>query len=619
MNSRQKKILEKMLREQLSYTSKDIASLFDISLRTAQSDLKTIFHYCAENNIKYTYDKKLGYQFLDKYNIELKDTSNETSRIQYILRCFLFSKKPIKVEKIASELFISTTSINKDLQKVKLILSNYDLTLISKPYHGSLVLGKESKKRECIINESLISFHYVNTIKPHIDLNCLNTIGAIVSNVLIINKFNITDNDYQNFLLLAYLSTIRCLSSLYLENDYLINIDFKEAYTVTEEIIKRIAQYYRFKFNESEARFLASALFGKNSLANTEIIPSHIEKHVSNILEVINKTVDIDLSYSIELRVSLSLHLIPLLERINSNNQIQDVPISNIQNDFSFAFELAIISANYIKSITKTELTKAEIAYLAIHFKIILSKDGNKIEKKNILFICSSRRSDSLLIKSAIYSHFSNKIGQIDVKNTYELKDISFNSYDVIFSTILNEKIIPKNAIKINHFLMDADYNAIEFALNFGSIFKMVEPLFSQKRFINHVKSSNKFDILRKMVALSDNIVDKNILLKAVCEREYNGYTSYGNLIALPHPNYLLTEQSFCSVAILEEPIIWSEDNLAQIIILCCASKSNSKDLQMLFNFISLLFNDINRVQSIIQNCSFTNFMNCLKSLQNSN
>lgn len=110
-------------------------------------------------------------------------------------------------------------------------------------------------------------------------------------------------------------------------------------------------------------------------------------------------------------------------------------------------------------------------------------------KRKNVLFICSSRRSDSLLIKSGIYNHFSNRISQIDVKNLYEIHSINPSEYDVIFSTTLNDKRVPKNAIKLNHFLTNTDYNTIEFALNHGSIFKMIEPLFSKSRFITNLKS----------------------------------------------------------------------------------------------------------------------------------
>lgn len=621
MNKRQSEILKKMLEEQMNITSSDIAESFHVSLRTAQNDLKAILDYCDENNLSYSYSKKRGYKIQSAGFHELKEQNDANMRINYILRCLLFSTKPLKVDKFADSLFVSTTTLNKDVQIVKNLLANYDLTLVSKPYHGSFINGSEFNKRNCIINEKLISFHNAMLVEQqnsYIDTNCLKIISSIISKVLITNNFNITDNDYQNFLLLSYLSTVRCIEEQYLEENYLGNFDFGKSYEISNEIVHKIANTYHFEAKNSEIRFLASALYGKNSLFNMEIIPNEIEEYVYEILQNINSILKIDLTYSIELRVSLSLHLIPLLQRIKSNNQITNIPVRNIHKDFSFSFELAIIAAQYIEKITDSKLSEAEISYLAIHFNIILSKDQDTVEKKNILLICSSRRSDSLLIKNGIYNHFANRINQIDVKNIYELNNIEFKKYNVIFSTVLIEGIIPKNAIKINHFLTDADYNSIEYALNYGSMFKMVEPLFSKKRFLHVLSDTTKAEVIEKLVILSEDIVKPKELYDSIKEREKKGYTSYGNLIALPHPNHLLAEHSFCSVAILEKPILWSENNVAQIIILCCASKDSAKDLQMLFNFISLLFNQKDKVEKMIRNPSYENFIECLSSLQNS-
>lgn len=621
MNKRQSEILRKMLEEQMNVTSSNIAELFHVSLRTAQNDLRAILNYCDENNMPYTYSRKTGYKLQPTSSHELKDQNDANMRINYILRRFLFSVKPLKIETFVDQLFVSMTTLNKDIQVVKHILAKYDLKLVSKPYHGSFIRGREYDKRNCMINEKLISFHNVILTEQqnsYIDMHCLKFISSVVSKVLITNNFNITDNDYQNFLLLAYLSTVRCMEEQYLEENYLQDLDFGTSYDISNEIVQKIANTYHFEPKQSEIRFLSSALYGKNSLFNMEIIPNEIEEHVYAILQHINIILKIDLTYSIELRVSLSLHIIPLLERIKSNNQIVTNPLSNIHKDFSFSFELAVIAAQYIEKITDSKLPEAEISYLAIHFNLILSKDREPVEKKNILLICSSRRSDSLLIKNGIYNHFANRINQIDVKNIYELTNIDFKKYNVIFSTVLIEGIIPKNAIKINHFLTDADYSSIEYALHYGSMFKMVEPLFSSKRFIHLSGISSKMEVIKKLVTLSEDIVDPEELYSSIKEREKKGYTSYGNLIALPHPNHLLAEHSFCSVALLEQPILWSENNTAQIIILCCASKDSARDLQMLFNFISLLFDQKDNINTILHDPSYANFLDCLSSLQNS-
>lgn len=203
-----------MLEEQMNVTSSNIAELFHVSLRTAQNDLRAILNYCDENNMPYTYSRKTGYKLQTTSSHELKDQNDANMRINYILRRFLFSAKPLKIETFVDQLFVSMTTLNKDIQVVKHILAKYDLKLVSKPYHGSFIRGREYDKRNCMINEKLISFHNVILTEQqnsYIDMHCLKFISSVVSKVLITNNFNITDNDYQNFLLLAYLSTVRCM------------------------------------------------------------------------------------------------------------------------------------------------------------------------------------------------------------------------------------------------------------------------------------------------------------------------------------------------------------------------------------------------------------------------
>ena len=622
MNKRQEYILKHMYADHNYLSSKEISALYNVSLRTAQSDLKAIVDYLKVNMIEFSYNKDLGYKILSKMESNINnDNSQSLLRVKYILCNLFFAKDYIKVEKLANELYVSYTTLNNDLKAVKSIISKYNLKLNSKPYYGSKIIGSEKDKRICIISEKLIAFHDENAIynrNNYFDSNLFSDVSTIVSNVLITHKFNISDNEFQNFLLTTYLSVSRSINGFFLDKDIDENIKSNNAYEVSKEIQLKVSDRYNFPCSKAEILYLTSSICGKNSLITNQIIPKDIEEHVSNILTLINEKLEIDLSYSIELRVALSLHLMPLLERIKSNNQIIEVPCGNIHNDYSYSFELAIISAKYIEELTDSHLTEAELTYLAVHYTVILNKDGNQKTRKNILFICSSRRSDSLLIKSAIYNHFPNKINQINVKNKYELSGLDFDKYDVIFSTLLNDDSIPKNAIKVNRFLTDNDYRAIEFALDNGSIFKMIETLFSKKRFIVHLKAIEKNEVIEKLASLSSGLIDSKQLYKAVISREQNGFTSYGNLIALPHPEHLLSDTSFCSVALLDKPIIWSEENKAQIIILCCASKSFGNDLQMLFNFISLLFNDSNRVQKIINEQSYESFIECLKSLQHS-
>lgn len=86
MNERQKNILKKMLETNDCFTSNHISDTFNISLRTAQNDIKAIVNYCEEEHIEYTYNKKDGYRVVSQSKIvqNTENTDSNSIRLKYI-------------------------------------------------------------------------------------------------------------------------------------------------------------------------------------------------------------------------------------------------------------------------------------------------------------------------------------------------------------------------------------------------------------------------------------------------------------------------------------------------------------------------------------------------------
>ena len=63
-------------------------------------------------------------------------------------------------------------------------------------------------------------------------------------------------------------------------------------------------------------------------------------------------------------------------------------------------------------------------------------------------------------------------------------------------------------------------------------------------------------------------------LFQSCIRREELGSTAYGQLIALPHPDHLISQKTIVITAILDKPIVWSKQK-AQLIFLICVEKGN--------------------------------------------
>ena len=94
--------------------------------------------------------------------------------------------------------------------------------------------------------------------------------------------------------------------------------------------------------------FLAIHLLGKRSYEENDLISKEIDYFVNGMLEEIKIKTDIDFYGDVELKISLALHLVPLLVRLESQMQLQNTMIQDIQANYPLAYDVAVIAASYI-------------------------------------------------------------------------------------------------------------------------------------------------------------------------------------------------------------------------------------------------------------------------------
>ena len=96
-------------------------------------------------------------------------------------------------------------------------------------------------------------------------------------------------------------------------------------------------------------------------------------------------------------------------------------------------------------------------------------------------------------------------------------------------------------------------------------------------------------------------------------KRESLSETDFGNLVAIPHPFEIVTDETFVFVAILEKPIIWYKNNV-QVVFLVSISNKKDDNLQKFYQYtVDFLLNEKNVIK-LIENRSFENLMYLLKN-----
>jgi lichenan operon transcriptional antiterminator len=83
--------------------------------------------------------------------------------------------------------------------------------------------------------------------------------------------------------------------------------------------------------------------------------------------------------------------------------------------------------------------------------------------------------------------------------------------------------------------------------------------------------------------------------------------TSFGNLVAIPHPIMPETDTTFWSICTLQRPILW-KDKQVQFVCLLSVEKNSTTDLQKMYNLLGKVVEDQSLVQQLLKCKNYNEF-----------
>jgi lichenan operon transcriptional antiterminator len=114
---------------------------------------------------------------------------------------------------------------------------------------------------------------------------------------------------------------------------------------------------------------------------------------------------------------------------------------------------------------------------------------------------------------------------------------------------------------------------------------------------------ADKQDALKKMVDYISRYKEiPEEFLSSVLKRENMANTSFGNQVAFPHPQELLTEDTFACVAISKKPLDWGgiANAKVRLILLASIEQGKNHNLQDFYKMISCIVNSEKNVDLMI-------------------
>lgn len=627
LNSRQKEMIKEFERNSPSFLPADFfVEKFNVSTRTVQSDIKKIRNeFSSKDYVDFisvaSKGSKLVVRDYDLYKSEFseeqkQDQQNQSDRVRRLCIMLIHQKKEISRQALMDTLFISATTLNADLKEADKILSSYKLEIQRKRNSGIRIKGNEYDKRKCLLKLGHIEIHQNQGNLDKQDVFRQDIEKTLVS-VLLKHHFHISETLFQNLIVHIEMAIKRMKSGFYIGSSELEQTaDFESEMEVATEIFAKLSDRSFFKVSQEEIINLAIYIKGKSDYENDDYISEEVNSFILYSLKEINDKFDIDFRQEIDLRISLALHLMPLLTRIEYNIQNENQLLDQIKQSFPLGFDIAAYMCLLLQKSVGKKIEEGEIAYLAIYFNQYLAKYNDISGKKRILIITSLKRSESILLRQRFATWFSNEIAILTLINNHEVQTIDMEDYDVIFTTEQTEVSDKVGAILISFFPNELEYSKIKLAIDgFNDKFEIVN-LFDEQLF-RYDSFSTKEEVLDKVCSISVSKVGEKVfqLREAVGLREELGSSYFGNGIALPHPINPILAETFVSVILLKDELQWDPDgNKVRLVMLVAIEKNNAKVFQ-LWNYLAKIIQEKGFVDRLVEEPTFENFRMNLSQL----
>jgi lichenan operon transcriptional antiterminator len=451
-------------------TSEELADQLKVTSRTIKTDIKQLKEEIDSPEMAIVSKRSLGYkmEILEKeYENKIKEfyqifpsTTIESEfdhRVNYIVRCFLASKKPIKVEEIQKKLIINY-SINRELQEVKQMLSQYDLSLVSRPHYGMMIKGATFKKVLLTIR-----------MYRYFDKNASNDFGIPEYSAFFycdncekekirqtffksITKSRIVFSDINAERFIVYLLYFRN-QTLYKNTITLglpeILFEYKETdeYYLVIEILQKLRNKFEgFEFTEEIIQFLTYiAIFSTDLYRFVDCSKENLAEETRNfLLREVSEYLQIDAFDDYTCLKDLLKIMIPISLKIMLNvSDSIDLRYNDFKNDGHQPI-LRYYMKKIYKKFFKTyhyHFSKREQHLIFLTFYGMLNRIVLEHRKLNVAIIAIDGRLSTQQLKFNLQHHFSEFIDRIETKVLYELDLQSNHAYDLYLCSNYGKKL----------------------------------------------------------------------------------------------------------------------------------------------------------------------------------
>ena len=656
LNIKEKDILQFLIKNKERFvTSKELAEYLSCSDRTVRNALKLIEKTMIIQGVQLISKQGQGYQiffenqgayqeFRQTYELEEDYTKTAVSkgddRLVFILNKLLFEQVPVLFDDLADELYVSRSTLSHDFKKIRVMLSEYNLSIESRANKGVYVSGEERDKRRFIMHYFLEN-QFLKTLHCYVKFNFfdqtvpLEEFARIVLDECQEANLKLSDFVLQNLVVHIALSMIRLKSGFEIKNIDCQMTDDAIERKVAQRILSKVSQVTNQEFPVQEIDYITLHLLAKSQQCQKNqknISEECLKKSLVKTFQDLGLDDIYNFSSDFQLIEGLITHLMTLQVRLESRITLNNPLVNEIKQNYSDIFFMTREILANMDMFLEWPISDDEIAYVSLHFLAAMER-SKESTKFNILAICATGFGAAQMLRNRLETEFGNRVEVVDVIGYYELNQEKLRGIDFIVSAVdLSNLYFQIPVFKVSVFLKSDEIEMIRKAMDQMQVSSYVQSskiskfennsfrqYFSKENFLISTES-DKVNLLEKMVeglSVGESNEFEQSLLYGIKQREELSSVVFSEKIAVPHPIQPFGTEGKVSVAICKDSLLWDDQSShVQLVFLLSPSIYGNEGLATVTKkIVSLTEND--ELQNQLISCNnFEDFINIFEKIK---